>query len=139
MRREAPGLSRSREALAVWQRLGTAYDEIARALEGGLGHELAELVERVAGLEHELGPMVSEIAALRSRGDEPDPSILAIWREIDAVIASLAARQPFLVRAAVAARAQAAEKLAGLRDVRTQLHGYAAGGNRAAPFASRYA
>ncbi|MBM4267820.1 MAG: hypothetical protein FJ144_14615 [Deltaproteobacteria bacterium] len=139
MRRDVPELSRSHEALVLWQRLDATYDEIARALEGAIDRDLTELLGRVSVLEQQLAPLVREIAALRARHEETDPALAAVWCEIDALVASLVDRQPTLVRAAVAARARIAEKLVELNTAKAQLHGYGVHGGRPTAFATRYA
>jgi hypothetical protein len=139
MRPDATGLSRSREALSLWQSLAATYDEIGLSLEGALDRDLAELVERVSVLEQQLAPLVSEIAELRAQHEEAVPALRAVGSAIDALVASLVDRQPTLVRAAIAARARIAEKLVELNTAKAQLHGYTARGGRATAFSTRYA
>jgi hypothetical protein len=118
-------LDRSHAALGLWRDLQRAYDDIAQALAGGAGRELGALAERIVALEHELKPLVAERTALRTRaaanaGAELD----AVWRETDAVIEALAERQPALVRAALAARHETAQRLHDAQRGRARARSY---------------
>jgi len=132
-------LARSRAALELWQRLRCAYDAIEDALANPGRHELGPLGERIVTLENELRPLVGELAVPRSRPDDADPALAALWRETDAVVASLAARQPVLVRAALDARSATAERLESMRAARGQLRRYGAPEAGAAQLTSRHA
>jgi len=129
MRLDAGLLERSRTALGLWRDLERAYDDIAHALAGG-GHELGALAERIVALEHELKPLVAERSALRSRAAEtaphgsPEDELLRVWRETDALIETLAERQPMLVRAALAARHETAQRLHDARRARLRARSY---------------
>ena len=114
----------SRVALRLWQSLRAAYDDIEGALEAPDQHDLALLGARIVALECELKPIIAELAAERSRAGESEPALLPVWEEIDALVSSLATRQPELVRAALAARAATATRIAGVRMARGRLRDY---------------
>jgi hypothetical protein len=109
----------SERARSLWMDLAAAYDEIEIALGHPEGTPLKGLAERIVALEHELRPLVAQLAALRTRS-EHDPRLPPIWAETDRVVERLANRQPTLVRAALAARDDAASRLARLRNDRRQ-------------------
>lgn len=109
----------SERARSLWELLATAYDEIEIALVDPASAPLATLAERIVGLEHELRPLVARLAAVRTR-TPPDARLAAIWQETDRVVERLAGRQPTLVRAALAARDDAASRLARARTERRQ-------------------
>lgn len=127
-------LARSRTALALWETLRAAYDDIGAALAAPESHDLATLGARIVGIEAELKPLVAELAAARSRGST-DAELLELWHATDALVASLAERHPALVRAALDARSATAERLTAHRLA----HGYGAGSGQALQLTSRHA
>jgi hypothetical protein len=131
--------ARSLAALELWQGLRSAYDAIEDALASPERHDLGPLGERIVALENELRPLVGELAVPRSRPDSADPAVAAIWRETDAVVASLAERQPMLVRAALDARSATADRLESVRAARGQLRSYRAPEALSARLTSRHA
>src|SRR5262245_47811868 len=100
MRPDQSAVETSMRALSLWRELAIAYDDIALALERPEGGPLRALAQRIVELEEDLRPMVVRIAALRAEL-ESDPALSAIWTETDGLIASLASRQPTLVRTAM--------------------------------------
>jgi hypothetical protein len=136
---EAPVLERSRAALACWHGLRDAYDAIDRALADPDQADLAALATRVVALEQDLKPRIADLSAARSATTSPEPVLGEVWQEIDAVVRSLATRQPQLVRAALAARAATARRLEDLRVARGQLRRYATAAPSEALYTSRCA
>ena len=139
MPREAGLLERSLAALALWQDLRAAYDAIEEALGSPERYDLAALGSRIVALESALRSLIGELAAARSRPDETDRDVADIWQAIDDVVTSLAARQPTLVRAALAARSETAERLESMRAARGQLRRYQPAPQSAAQLTSRRA
>jgi len=117
-------IARSTRALALWCELRDAYDALDVALAAPEARDLGDLAQRIVALEAALTPLVADINATRARDASPAPAVEALWAEIDAVIESLAARQPGLVRLALAARGAAAERLRSLASARVQLRHY---------------
>ncbi|MBM4244242.1 MAG: hypothetical protein FJ148_10550 [Deltaproteobacteria bacterium] len=136
---EASLLERSRGALASWIELRAAYDAIDDALADPARADLGALASRVVALENDLKPRIADLSAARSTTVAPASAIVDVWQEIDAVVGSLATRQPQLVRAALAARAATAERLDDLRATRGHLRRYAGEAPREAVFTSRCA
>jgi hypothetical protein len=124
MQPESPLSVLSRVALRLWCGLRDAYDQIEGALEAPDQHDLALLGARIVALECELEPIIAELAAERSRRAAAEPALAPLLEEIDQVVASLATRQPELVRAALAARAATAVRLEGVRVARGRLRDY---------------
>jgi hypothetical protein len=135
---EADVDAKSRESLRLWRELQRAYDDIARGLARPDGADLRALGERIVVLERELQPLVADVAAARAARPDASSELQAVWRDIDAVVESLAVCQPMLLRAARAARDESAARLAAAQSGRRGVAGYARRG-RAEPLASRHA
>jgi hypothetical protein len=132
-----PGaVNTSLRALSLWRQLAVAYDDIALALERPEGGELRTLAQRILELEEDLRPLVVRIGALRAEL-EAEPGLTAIWSETDALIESLASRQPTLVRTATAARDEAAAALARSQIARSQSAAYRVQRDTTPSFTSR--
>ena len=135
---ENSAVETSVRALSLWRQLAIAYDDITLALACPEGGELRTLAQRILELEEDLRPMVVRIAQLRAEL-EAEPGLTAIWNETDAVIESLASRQPALVRTAIGARDEAAAALARSQVARSQSAAYRTSRSTAPSFTSRRA
>lgn len=130
----------SGDALALWKKLSGLYDEIETALRDDGGHaDLANLGRAIVAVEGELRPVVAHVGEIRSALATPSPSVQQMWDESDALIASLAERQPTLTRAALAARDGASRALARVRGVRMESGPYRHAPKGSPRFASRQA
>jgi hypothetical protein len=132
-------LELSERAFALWQDLAVAYDEIEVALEAPGDAPLASLAKRIVALEGELRPLVARLAAIRSRASDADAGLATLWGETDRIVEALANRQPTLVRAALAARDDAASRLARVRNDRRQRALYGGSGATEPRFTSQRA
>lgn len=130
----------SQEALGLWTKLSGLYDEIEASLREERAHEdLATLGRAIVEVEGALRPLVARIGEIRAETARPSARLRATWDQSDALIASLAERQPTLTRAALAAREGAARALAKVRSVRLDSGAYRQAPKSEPRFASRQA
>jgi hypothetical protein len=117
-------LDASRRAHGLWSDLARVYDDLAAGL-GGASADLDGKAVRMTALEAELAALACRLGAARSEMTAPDdPAVAEVWRDIDAILARVRARQPELLRAVTSARDMVATRLARARAARVQAARY---------------
>jgi len=134
---DSRALETSLRALELWKALDIAYAQVESCLTGEDLAAAGALAEHLADVGRRLEPLVDNVAELREASRRPDPVLNAIWREIDQLVASLAERQPSLVRAARAARDATGSLLVKVQGTRSHAARYRSRPAPAPRFASR--
>jgi hypothetical protein len=112
----------SSRAGALWQALGTAYEEIARRLESGEWSGIEALGRRIGEIQTELEALLAAGATISAGGPE--------------LLHALATRRAEIERLATQARAATAAELARVTHTRAQARRYRAPTSPAPRFAS---
>ncbi|HYC22274.1 MAG TPA: hypothetical protein VEI94_06200 [Candidatus Bathyarchaeia archaeon] len=134
---EPQALAASLEALELWKELAALYDQVDGCLRDSEWDRVGPLAVRLNELEERLKPLTAPLAELRRATRAPDPALIAVWRETDLLVASLAERQASLVRAAGEARDATAALLIKSQGGRSQAARYRRNARIAPRFASR--
>jgi hypothetical protein len=121
---EAPAFALSRRAHTLWGEIATAYDEIERRLATAAWSDIGALATHIKDVEGDLRLLLEELARTRAGAGEPTAALKSVLGESEALVESLAARLPAMLRAATAARDAAAAQLARCHIGRSNAESY---------------